>query len=71
MAKVGRVLVVEDKPEEIGDVLAHLESRFEVLRAESLPEARASLARRPDAILLDVRLQAAAPSRTSPTSNSF
>jgi two-component system, NtrC family, response regulator AtoC len=58
VATVGRILVVDDQPEEIGDVLAHLESRFDVLLTRSLPEARASLSRRPDAILLDVRLQA-------------
>src|SRR6202035_1767295 len=59
VAKLGRILVVDDQLGEIGDVVAHLESRFDVLLTRSLSEARASLSRRPDAILLDVRLQAA------------
>lgn len=57
MAKAGRILVVDDQPREIGDVLAHLESRFDILVTQNLRDARASLSGPLDAVLLDVRLE--------------
>jgi DNA-binding NtrC family response regulator len=50
-------LVVDDQPNEIGEVIARLEGRFEVVVTRNLREARASLSERFDALLLDVRLE--------------
>jgi DNA-binding NtrC family response regulator len=58
VAKAGRVLVVDDQPGDLVAVLAQLETRFDVVVASDLREARERLSRPVDAVLLDVRLQA-------------
>jgi DNA-binding NtrC family response regulator len=57
VAKAGRVLVVDDQPDDLVEVLAQLETRFDVVLARNLREARERLSRPVDAVLLDVRLE--------------
>lgn len=56
MNRRNKVLVVDDKPTEINDVLKHLSGLFDVVLAKDLEQARKQVGSDFSAVLLDVRL---------------
>lgn len=53
-----RVLLVDDRPDEIKDILQQLRGRFELVVANTTTDARSLISTAVDAVILDVRLDA-------------